>query len=170
MNATRLHLLASVVSVMAACAVTSAPALAATPPAEPAHEHGAAATSQLSLNQGRKWATDESLRSGMGRIRGLVDAQLPKAHQGQLTPAQYKELAAQVESEIGGMVANCKLEPKADAMLHVVIGEIVAGTDAMAAKSAKAKPQQGLVQVATAVNHYGRYFDDPGFRPIGALH
>jgi hypothetical protein len=170
MSSIRLHLLASVVSVAAACAVISAPAFAATPAAEPAHEHGAATPSRLSLNQGRKWATDESLRTGMGRIRGLVDAQLPKAHQGQLTAAQYKELAGQVETQVGNIVANCKLEPKADAMLHVVIGEIGAGTDAMAGKNPKAKPQQGLVQVATAVNQYARYFDDPAIKPIGTGH
>jgi hypothetical protein len=169
MIAFRLHLLASVVSVAAACAITS-PALAATGAAQPSHDHGTAATSQLNLNQGRKWATDEPLRAGMGRIRALVDAQLPKAHQGQLTPAQYQALAEQVETEVGGIVANCKLEPKADATLHVMIGEIGAGTDAMAGKAAKVPPQQGLLQVASAVNNYGRYFDDPTFKPIRTGH
>jgi hypothetical protein len=78
----------------------------------------------MTLNQGRKWATDEPLRAGMGRIRGLVEPQLGAAHAGKLTPAQYRELATQVENEVGGIVANCKLEPKADAMLHLVIADI----------------------------------------------
>ncbi|HSB24658.1 MAG TPA: hypothetical protein VLE94_16280 [Burkholderiaceae bacterium] len=134
------------------------------------HEHNAAAPHQLALNQGRKWATDEPLRAGMDRIRSLVEPQLGPAHAGKLTPAQYRELATQVETEIGGIVANCKLEPKADAMLHLVIADIGAGTDAMAGKDAKARPALGLVKVAQAVNQYGSHFDHPGFKPIGNVH
>ena len=128
-----------------------------------AHDHGAPA--QLSLDQGHKWPTDAALREGMGRIRALVEPQLGAAHAGRLTPAQFTALAGRVEAEVGGIVANCKLEPKADAMLHVVIAEITAGTDAMAGKAASA-PAQGLAQVALAVNDYGRHFEHPGFRPI----
>lgn len=36
----------------------------------------------------------------------------------------------------------------------------------MAGKAPKLNPQQELVQVATAVNNYARYFDHPGFEPI----
>jgi hypothetical protein len=169
MMATRLHLLASIASVAAACAMT-APAFAAGAASEAAHEHAAAMPSKLSLDHGRRWATDETLRTGMGRIRGLVEPQLAKAHAGKLTTAEYKAVAGQVETEIGGIVANCKLEPKADAMLHLVIGDIGAGTDAMAGKNPKMKPQQGLVQVAAAVNNYGRYFEDPRFKPIPVGH
>jgi len=134
------------------------------------HSHDAAATHKLIVNQGRKWATDEPLRAGMGRIRGLVEPQLAAAHAGKLTLAQYRELATQVENEVGGIVANCKLEPKADAMLHLVIADIGAGTDTMAGKDAKARPALGLVMVAQAVNQYGSHFDHPGFKPIRNVH
>ena len=142
------------------------PALAQTA----AHSHDAAAPHKLSLNQGRKWATDEPLRAGMGRIRGLVEPQLGAAHAGKLTPAQYRELATQVENEVGGIVANCKLEPKADAMLHLVIADIGAGTDTMAGKDAHVRPAFGLVKVAQAVNRYSSHFDHPGFKPIRNVH
>ena len=134
-----------------------------------AHDHGAAAPHELTLNQGRKWATDAPLRAGMARIRGLVEPRIGAAHAGKLTPAQYRELATQVETEVGGIVANCKLEPKADAMLHLVIADIGAGTDTMAGKNAAAAPAAGLMQVARAVNRYGSHFDDPGFTPIRNL-
>ena len=134
-----------------------------------AHDHGAAAPHELTLNQGRKWATDAPLRAGMARIRGLVEPRIGAAHAGKLTPVQYRELATQVETEVGGIVANCKLEPKADAMLHLVIADIGAGTDSMAGKNAAAAPAAGLMQVARAVNRYGSHFDDPGFTPIRNL-
>ena len=134
-----------------------------------AHDHGAAAPHELTLNQGRKWATDAPLRAGMARIRGLVEPRIGAAHAGKLTPVQYRELATQIETEVGGIVANCKLEPKADAMLHLVIADIGAGTDTMAGKNAAAAPAAGLMQVARAVNRYGSHFDDPGFTPIRNL-
>ena len=159
-------LLTTAVAVLAMAAALSVPVLAQTA----AHDHGAATTHKLALDQGRKWATDEPLRAGMGRIRGLVEPQLGAAHAGKLTPAQYRELATQIETEVGGIVANCKLEPKADAMLHLVIADVGEGTDAMAGKSAKVRPALGLVKVAQAVNQYGSHFDHPGFKPISNVH
>ena len=152
--------LAAIVFAATVATLTASPVLAQT------HDHGATTPAQMSLDHGRKWATDEALRAGMGRIRSLVEPQLAAAHSGKLSPAQYAALAGQVETEVGGIVANCKLEPKADAVLHIVIGEIGAGTDAMAGKSAQQRPQQGLVQVAKAVNDYAGHFDHPGFKPI----
>ena len=152
-----------------ACAIAAAlsvPALAQTA----THDHGTAEPHKLTLNQGRKWATDEPLRAGMGRIRGLVEPQLAAAHAGKLTPAQYRELAARVETEVGGIVANCKLEPKADAMLHLVIADLGAGTDAMAGKNPELRSALGLVKVAQAVNQYGSHFDHAGFKPIRNVH
>lgn len=135
-----------------------------------AHSHAASAEHRLVLDHGRKWSTDEPLRAGMGRIRGLVEPQLGAAHAGKLSAAQYKELSSKIEVEVGAIVANCKLEPKADAMLHLVIADIGEGTDIMAGKSPGARPARGLVKVAQAVNHYGSYFDDPGFKPIRSAH
>ncbi len=130
------------------------------------HSHEGMASGKLSLDHGRKWATDAPLRDGMSRIRMLVEPQLAAAHAGKLSPAQYAALAGQVETEVGSIVANCKLDPKADAVLHIVIGEIGAGTDAMAGKTSKQRPQQGLIQIAKAVNDYARHFDHPALKPI----
>jgi hypothetical protein len=159
-------LLTAAVAAAAMAAALSAPALAQTA----AHHHDDTALHKLGLNQGRKWATDEPLRAGMGRIRGLVDPQLAAAYAGKLTPTQYRELATRIETEVGGIVANCKLEPKADAMLHLVIADIAAGTDMMAGKNAKVRPALGLMKVAQAVNQYGSHFDDPGFKPVLNVH
>lgn len=162
MNARQGNWISTVATLAIAAAAWSAvPAYAADD-----HRHDAATPTNLSLDQGRKWPTDDALRNGMGRIRGIVEPQLGAAHAGKLQPAQYRELATKVQTEVGSIVANCKLEPKADAMLHLVIAQLGAGSDAMAGKDAKRRPVQGLGQVVQAVNDYGRYFDDPGFKPI----
>lgn len=171
MKAFRFHTLSALASVIAACAILASPMTQAAGPAKTAdHEHGSSMPARLSLNQGKKWATDEPLRAGMARIKGLVEPQLAAAHAGKFTAAQYNDLAGKVGTEVGAIVANCKLEPKADAMLHLVIAEIGAGTDAMAGKSKDMRPVQGLAQVAAAVNQYGKHFEHPGFKPIHVEH
>jgi hypothetical protein len=158
-------LLTTAVAATAMAAALSAPALAQTA----THDHGVA-PHKLALNEGRKWSTDEPLRTGMNRIRNLVEPQVGAAHTGKLTPAQYRELATQIETEVGGIVANCKLEPRADAALHLVIADIGAGTQAMAGKDPKTRAAEGLVKVAQAVDQYGSHFDHPGFKPIRDVH
>jgi hypothetical protein len=150
----------------ALAAALSGPVLAQTA----AHGHDPALPQQLTLDQGRKWTTDAPLRQGMDRIRGMVEPALEAAHEGRLGTAKYPPLAKRIEAEVGGIVANCKLEPKADAVLHLVIADLLAGTDAMAGKNAKVRPAEGLVKVVHALNAYGSHFDHPGFKPIRETH
>jgi hypothetical protein len=160
--------------VAAAAALTVAAAgfasLAAAPALAQTHSHDTAAPAKARPEAGRKWATDAPLRDGMGRIRALVEPQLAPAHAGTLTAAQVAALAGRIETEVGGIVAHCKLEPQADAALHAVLAEIGAGTDAMAGKTAQQRPALGLVQVARAVNDYAGRFEHPGFKPIRNVH
>lgn len=149
--------------VAAATAVVAPAVLAATPAG---HDHAAASHAQLTLDHGRPWGTDATLRDGMGRIRGLVADALPDAHAGRLDATQSAALAGRIEQEVANIVANCKLEPQADAMLHLVIAQIAGGVDTLAGKTPDATAPQGLVRIAGAVNDYGRFFDHPGFAPI----
>lgn len=168
MNTFKFQRLASAFAATALVAVFTG--FAVVPAQAQTHSHDATAPVKMSLNQGHKWATDDALRTGMAKIRMLVEPKLASAHASKLSSAQYAALAAQVETEVGGIVANCKLEPKADAVLHIVIGEIGAGTDAMAGKTPQLSPAQGLVHVAKAVNDYAGHFDHTGFKLIRNIH
>ena len=170
MRTPTLQHLATALALGMALAGALATLMVGTAQAQTTHSHEATASNALSLNAGRKWATDDALRGGMSRIRGLVATQLDTARAGRLSAAQYAALAGRIEGEVGGIVAKCKLEPRADAMLHVVIGGIGAGTDAMAGKTPGVPAAQGLVHVAAAVNDYARHFEHPGFRPIAIGH
>lgn len=128
-----------------------------------AHQHGADRV-KLTLNEGKKWATDEPLRNGMTRIRTEMQASLPEIHEGKLSGAQYNELAKRVSSEVGGMVAQCKLEPKADAQLHLVIADILEGAEAMQGKVKNVKRQAGALTVLAALEKYASYFDHPNWQ------
>lgn len=160
------HTLIPMLAALALTATSGGFALAQTA----AHDHGAETPHALTLNNGSKWETDAPLRAGMKNIRELVAPRLDDAHADKLSAAQYKKLAAQIETEVGSIVVNCKLEPAADAVLHVLIADIMQGSDGMAGKNTQMRPVLGLAKVAEAVNQYGNYFDDAGFKPLPAIH
>jgi hypothetical protein len=139
----------------------SAPTLAA----EHAH-HGHDAPASLTLDQGRKWPTDEPLRRGMNGVRGAMAQALPAIHTDKAKPQQYRVLAGTVRKDVAYIVANCHLAPEADAVLHVVIAELLAGADAMEGKPRGANPQSGAIKVIQALDDYGSHFDHPGWQPL----
>ena len=138
------------------------PVLAATD----AHDHGAAGSAALELNQGKKWQTDEPLRKGMTNMRAALATDLKVIHANKATPQQYEALAAKLNGEVAYVVQNCKLDPKADAELHKVIAEVMGGAEAMEGKDPHADRRAGAVRVVKALNTYGKFFNHPGWRNL----
>ena len=114
------------------------------------HEHGhGAGEAKLVLDHGRKWQTDAPLRKGMENIRAVLSTrQKPEA------------LAELINAEVAYIVQNCKLPEDADAQLHLVIAELLAGAEAMKGEH----PREGAERVARALDQYGTFFDHPGWR------
>lgn len=113
------------------------------------HDHGAAAPAKLELNHGKKWPADATLRQGMKRIRDAVAAS-PQAPPG--------KLADQVNEQITYLIQNCKLDKETDAMLHLVLAELIAGAEML-----RDKPAEGMGRINQALAAYGDYFDHPDF-------
>ncbi|HSD61428.1 MAG TPA: hypothetical protein VLC55_11300 [Burkholderiales bacterium] len=156
----RARLLALVCTGVAAALISAAPFAAE----HPHHDQGAPAT--LTLDQGRKWPTDEPLRQGMERMRAAMAQALPAIHADTTKAPQYRSLAGPVQKEVAYIVANCHLAPDADAMLHQLIAELLAGADAMQGKAKGVTPREGAIKVVQALDDYGRYFDHPGWQPL----
>lgn len=134
-----------------------------------AHDHGNAhdaAPTMLELNAGKKWETDAALRQAMGNIRQAMANSLHAIHENRLSAKGYNALAGKVEGAVSDMVANCKLGTRADEQLHVIIADLLAGAEQMAGKVKSAKRMDGAVKVIGALDNYGKYFDDTGFKPI----
>jgi len=150
------------VAMLAACL------LAVTASAQTQHEHmhqsSGAAITQLQLDQGKKWPTDPSLRSGLAAIQAAFDADHPAIHAGQETDAQYAALAGKIEAQVQGIVANCKLPPAADANLHFVIADLLQGVSLMRGEDPKRSRHDGAALVHGALRAYPKYFDDPGWK------
>ena len=138
----------------------SPPALSADP-----HSHGHdAAPAKLQLNQGTKWPTDEPLRKSMVTIREAVHGAPAPMHKGTAKPEAYAELGNRVEAQVGVIVKECRLPAAADAQLHLVVADLLAGADAMKGAKTASAGRAGLVKVDGALRNYGKYFDHPGWK------
>lgn len=156
-------------ALLAAALLALSPALQAGEAARGHDHHDHAAPQQLQLNAGKPWPTDASLRQAMGNINQAMADALPRIHKNRFSPGDYQGLAAKVQGEIAYAVENCKLDPEADAMLHLVIADLAGGAEAMAGK-AKLSRHDGAVKVLGALKAYGRYFDHPGWLAAGTNH
>jgi hypothetical protein len=149
-------------------------ALLATPLATTAaaevHDHAAVAPQKMTLNAGKKWATDRPLQQGMNAIRLSAAAILPMAHGDKANNADYEVFAREVTAQVGYIVQHCKLESRADAQLHIVIGAIMAGVEMAEGKQQGVKRSAGVIKVAQALNTYGKYFDHPSWKALALQH
>lgn len=125
------------------------------------HGHHSAEPGKLQLNAGKQWASDAALRQTMDHINQAMAKALPEMNK--FSNEQYQTLAATVNQEIAYAVKQCKLEPKSDAMLHLVIADMLAGAQAMEGKAPGTR-HDGAVQVLEALKEYGKYFQHPGWQ------
>jgi len=145
------------------CLALAGNAVAATDQHAAGHAHEAPA--KLELDHGRRWATDAPLRRGMDALRAAFAGRLAAIHAGTLAPADYAALGATIEGGVATIVAECKLEPKADAVLHVIVAELLAAADVLQGRAPGA-PAAGAHRAVIALNDYGRYFDHPQWRAL----
>ena len=118
---------------------------------------GPGAPEGLVLNEGRKWATDEPLRKGMENMRALAAQAGPAST---MDDAHAAALADGLRAQVNYLILNCKLEPRADAVLHVLIGELLGGASELADPPTRAR---GVAAIERALQHYPQYFDHPGW-------
>lgn len=128
--------------------------------AAPSHHHHGKAASEVQLDHGRKWRTDEALRAGMSAISDLMGAARGDIEARRFTPARYTALADGVQARIDDIIAKCKLPEEADAQLHVVLERMIAGVDAMRAGKDR---RGGAKAILHGLEMYGRGFDHPGW-------
>lgn len=115
-------------------------------------------------DDGSKWETDEALRHGMAGIRDLVDVHRQQGGE------DYPGLARGVRSNVDHVIGNCKLDPEADAALHVVLGELFEAIALLDGEQGEHARGQGVERIARALDQYGRYFDHPGWADSHAAH
>ena len=123
-------------------------------------KHEGHAASVLKLDHGNKWQTDEPLRKGMQSINDEVMKSLPAYHGKSLTRTEADKLGKHINQQVTYIVQNCKLEPRADAVLHVLIGDLLAGTEHLAGEPLS---EQGMPVIVKTLRTYPDYFEHPGW-------
>lgn len=123
-------------------------------------DHG---TAKLKLNQGVKWPTDAPLRQGMKALNVAFAERLVALHKGRLSADEFNALGTKIDAEFGIIVAQCKLEAKADAMLHVMLADLLGAAAVMQGK-APGRPVAAAHKAVNALNGYGRHFIRSGDR------
>jgi hypothetical protein len=122
--------------------------------------HGSAA---LTLNYGKKWTTDQSLRGGMQQIAALIAPLTDIDDSEPLDPEQAAKIAFGVREQVNDLISNCKLDPKADAALHVLIADMFAGADVL---MQPAPSMEGVRIIREALELYPQYFEHPDWKPM----
>ncbi|MEX2517516.1 MAG: hypothetical protein WD572_11525 [Gammaproteobacteria bacterium] len=143
-------------------------ALATAVSAQPVHDsghdrHQHTATSgvlALQLNDAERWATDESLRTGMAGIRTVFKVRHAEYDNDAFGPEEAAALATTVEERVDFMIANCELPPAADAELHKLLAAALAAADTL---RTGADPHAGLHRLHQVLDSYGTHFDHPGW-------
>ncbi|QJR16255.1 hypothetical protein [Usitatibacter palustris] len=159
----RRHTIALWVAVLALCA--GVPAYAGTHSHESRSQEAHSTSGVITLDRGRKWATDEPLRRHMDTIRAVLDGKRGAIRAGALDAEARRRLGAAIEKEVAGIVADCKLSPAADGNLHIVIADLVAAANILQ-DPAKGNSVRGAEQAIRAANLYGAYFDHPGWKRL----
>jgi hypothetical protein len=147
----RSALVAAVIS-MAAPGAAAAPPPVAAPPVEHGHAHDIepAPPTDEAMREGG-WRTDAPLRQAM---QAILDAVVTAVRVDGNGPA----LAAELRRQVDYMVANCKLDPAADAALHGIIADLLRAAGRL---DAGATPAQEHDELHAALARYGGQFDHP---------
>lgn len=120
------------------------------------HDHAPAGESAQETPATR-FATDAPLRKGMGEIRKAVDA-LNHYERGHMGSEQAVEFAGTIRQQVDYLIANCKLDPKADAALHVIIARLASSAQAL---QSDPKDLTSIPPMREALQQYAVQFDDP---------
>jgi len=131
---------------------------------ERSHDGHKAGAMELTLDSGRKWQGSDDLRKAMGEIRVAMASRLDKIHKNKLPAKEYKTLAGAIQGQVDYMIEHCKLPVAEDEQLHVVVSQIMEGIDEMEEGS---QPRSGAVKIVQAHNAYGKFFNHPGWQPLG---
>lgn len=132
---------------------------AVAPTAAQDHAHHKDAVAASAPMPAQRWATDAPLRTGMANIRTAVEA-LRHLEMGHMSRQQALAEVAMIDQSIGHIIANCKLDPAADAALHGVIAKLLHGS---AGLKSDLNDASAIAELRAALLEYQRLFNDPGW-------
>lgn len=116
------------------------------------------AVKSLSLNNGKKWEIDQTMRENMDAIRLQFQKVNQSVSSKKITDKDYTELSDLISKSTQQIASTCKLEPKADETFHVVLANLITVTEDL--KSPK-MAKHALEKLNHALKIYSEYFNHP---------
>lgn len=128
------------------------------------HQHAHAEGTAQRAQAGKKWETDEVLKSGMDGIRQAMVARRADIDADKLTSQDYQKLGEVLDQHTTRIVQNCKLNKDTDRAFHsVVLADLMRDT-ALMRTSPKIQIQRlSALGVMQTLRHYGESFQHPGW-------
>lgn len=142
-----------VATVLVACLCTG-PAFAT----EHAHAAVQGTGAPVASATAARHVADARLRSAMAAVRGAVEA-FEHARHGHMGPPQVRALADHLDAQVARVFSECRLEPAADASLHVLLLTIAKASRAMRATPDDFAP---VTAMERAMADYALVFADDG--------
>lgn len=123
-------------------------------------EHDHDNSNQLVLYDGKKWQTDAALQQGMQTIRDLIMPLTMYSTEQSINAEQAKKIALGVKEQVNYLINNCKLDAKADAVLHTLIADLLKGSKLL---SQQTPDTQGIAIIQDVLHTYPQYFEHPNW-------
>lgn len=114
--------------------------------------------SELSLNKGKKWEVDQTMKENMEAIHTEFE-KTHKLHKSKkAAAADYESLSTTITQSAEKIAANCKMEKKMDDTFHVLLGDMMAGAEEL---KDKANNQKGkaMEKIHHSLHNYKKYFN-----------
>lgn len=125
------------------------------------HNHGKS-DSKLNLNNGKKWSTDKPLRDNMDAIHNHIKSSLDKIHTKKMRNSEYQALSKKVRGNINSIFKNCKLPPKADAQLHILLSSMLSANDKLLEQISLEEKAHAVEKILEGYKAYLKHFDHKG--------
>lgn len=129
------------------------------------HDHTGNSAKELrtGIHHGKKLPVDSNLRGGMSRIRDAMAAEMAAISTGAMSEERYRTLARTVNDQVAFVIQNCRLDEEADATLHPILAELVAGAEEMSGASGEQSRHHGMERASRALEDYAESFEHPGW-------
>lgn len=126
------------------------------------HHHNESSQKELKLNNGKKWPTDTALRNNMDEIHNHIKAQLGKIQSDNFKDKEFIQLGKKIEKNVQNIFKSCKLEPKADAQLHIIMTGLIAENTKLIGELTAEGKKEATFGILTHYRSYLKFFDHTG--------
>lgn len=119
-------------------------------------EKGEHSAHSLSLNHGKKWPVDQTMRENMGAIHQQFKILKDLSKSKKATDKEAKELSDIISTSAQNIVSKCKMEAAQDETFHIILSELFVVADSLR-KTREIEP--ALSKLAETFKSYTKYFE-----------